>query len=111
MRKGIGRILGWIAAILCSAGCVSEPLPPLTAAESGDSELAAAVRERLASDPETRKYVVGVSVFRGNVTLSGAAPLEIRARAIGIARNTPGVRAIEDRMTDRAPAAVMPPTR
>lgn len=89
------------AGIAWAAGCVSAPPAP-SAGLTGDSDLAAAVRQRLSADTVTRPYVVGVAAARGRVTLSGAMPTEARVRAVSIAQGTQGVRSVEDRMTDRS---------
>ncbi len=102
-------LTGLVAVALgVAAGCTTPPPTAADYGQPGDNTLLLEIRERLASDPITQRYVIGVSAFRGYVTLSGAVPSDIRPRALGIARGTKGVRSVEDQMT--VPAWGVPPT-
>jgi len=103
-------ISGGIVAMLVAltVGCASDPTRAALSAD--DDAVVVAVRERLAADPITQRYSIGVTSHRGYVTLSGALPIEARARALSIARGTEGVRAVEDRMMDRSPSSPLTPS-
>ncbi len=103
--------------LICSAaamvfaiatGCATDSGKLATSAE--DDAIVVAVRERLAADPVTQRYSIGVTSQRGYVVLSGSLPIEARARALSIARGTEGVRAVEDRMSDRPYASPLTPS-
>ncbi|MCX7819969.1 MAG: BON domain-containing protein [Kiritimatiellae bacterium] len=111
MNRWISGVWLGSAALMLSvmAGCATGNIQPT--AGTDDDAIVVAVRERLAADPITQRYSIGVSSVRGFVTLSGAVPIEARARALSIARGTEGVRAVEDRMSDRPWSSTLTPTR
>lgn len=112
MSRLVGKLLSifsTVAMFALAVGCASDPTKFASATE-GDDAIVVAVRERLAADPITQRYSIGVSSHRGYVTLSGALPIEARARALAIARGTEGVRAVEDRMSDRPYASPLTPS-
>jgi osmotically-inducible protein OsmY len=85
-------LLATIAAVITLSGCTTVPddsaLEPTT-----DAELANAVLERLIQDSVTGRSTFNVEAKDGVVTLYGSLPDNtIRARAIAIARSTPGVK-------------------
>ena len=87
-------------AILAAAGLSGcGTISGTSASASPDAILAGDVRDRLASDPDTGKYVISVSVTDGVVTLDGHVPSDsVRLRAKGIASGTHGVKGIIDNL-------------
>lgn len=103
------RVLGAAAMMFAlGTGCATDLGKLATSVE--DDAIVVAVRERLAADPVTQRYSIGVTSQRGYVVLSGSLPIEARARALSIARGTEGVRAVEDRMVDRPYASQLTPS-
>ena len=75
----------------------SDSRPAATA--SADASISAAIRERFAADSELGQYAIGIRTSSGRVTLSGTVgSYSARDRAVQIARNTSGVRAVTNRM-------------
>jgi outer membrane murein-binding lipoprotein Lpp len=65
-----------------------------------DQDIASDVQERLRNDAITARQVISVQCEQGIVTL--AAPIyneTVRARALAIARGTPGVKSVVDNTT------------
>jgi osmotically-inducible protein OsmY len=92
-------ILATLAAMMTFAGCTTMPdnssVQPAT-----DAELANAVLQRLTQDAVTGMSTFNVEADHGVVTLYGALPDNtIRARAIAIARSTPGVKDVINKIT------------
>jgi osmotically-inducible protein OsmY len=92
-------ILATLAAVMTLAGCATMPdnsvLQPTT-----DAQLADAVLQRLNQDAMTGKSAFGVKAESGVVTLYGSLPNNaLRARAIAIARSTPGVKDVINKIT------------
>jgi len=100
MNKVIGlSLLATLAAVITLAGCATMPdnstLQPTT-----DEQLATAVLQRLTQDTMTGRSTFGVEAENGVVTLYGSLPNDIlRARAIAIARSTPGVQDVINKIT------------
>jgi osmotically-inducible protein OsmY len=96
--KRFGRAWVMIAAfagLLClSMGCGTLSGD---AAASTDEDIVAAVRERLSTDPVTSRLNLGVQSKGGVVMLSGSVrDSSSRARAVGVAQGTPGVKQVVD---------------
>jgi osmotically-inducible protein OsmY len=71
-----------------------------TVAPTSDAELANDVVQRLAQDAVTGMSTFNVEAENGVVTLYGSLPDNtIRARAIAIARGTPGVKDVVNKIT------------
>lgn len=69
-----------------------------------DDAIFRSVQERLLEDRALRDVAVRAAVTQGTVVLSGKVPSEkLRERALGIARETPGVAAVESQI-EVAPA-------
>ena len=87
----------WIVSLagligLCLAGCTT---PPAGAEQNLKDE----VLHRLNQDDLTKRQTIGVTVEQGVVTLVGVVPDDtLRMRAVGIAKGTPGVQKVEDRL-------------
>jgi osmotically-inducible protein OsmY len=92
-------ILVAFAAVMALAGCATmtddSAIEPTT-----DAQLANAVLQRLTQDAVTGMSTFNVEAENGVVTLYGALPDNtLRARAIAIARNTPGVKDVINKIT------------
>lgn len=83
------------AVLTLSALCGCSTPPPPNAAARSDRDIATIVYERLANDAVVQGHTIAVEAENGVVTLSGL-PTEPgqRARAVNIARGTPGVRSV-----------------
>lgn len=89
-----GILAGLAAAILAVVSACAT-----TGAADAEASVAAMVRERLAQDTLTRQNTFSVSGAGGVVTVRGLVRTEAeRARILGIARGTPGVTAVVDRL-------------
>ena len=92
-------LLAVLATVMTLAGCTTitddSSLQP-----TSDEQIAAAVLQRLAQDSMTGRSTFNVEANNGVVTLYGALPDNIvRARAIAIARSTPGVKDVINKIT------------
>jgi len=68
-----------------------------TAALGSDTALFRAVQTRLLEDPALASVAISARVQDGAVTLAGRVPdAALRDRAVAVARETPGVRAVEN---------------
>ncbi len=89
------------AAMVREALC-SERLQPTvqSMAMAGDLSLAAQARARLLMDPRTRGLGLVVTATGGRLTVTGTAHSEaMRATALGIVRDVPGVADVSDAIT------------
>ncbi len=84
---------------LMVGGCMTEPPPPSAYGAADDHAMVLAVRERLAADPAIARSMISVTAFRGQVTLLGTVPADVKAQATGIAHGVPGVRSVVDRLS------------
>jgi osmotically-inducible protein OsmY len=85
-------ILATLATVMTLAGCTTTP-DESSVAPTTDAELANLVIQRLSHDAITQMSTFNVEAKDGVVTLYGSLPDNtIRARAIAIARSTPGVK-------------------
>ena len=92
-------LLAILAAVMALAGCATmsdnSTIQPTT-----DAQLAAAVLQRLTQDTMTGMSTFGVEAENGVVTLHGSLRDDtLRARAIAIARSTPGVTDVINKIT------------
>jgi osmotically-inducible protein OsmY len=79
---------------------VAAAAPPTEALGTDDTTLTTTIQAKYFVDPIVKESAVEVSAANGVVTLAGAVPSEaVRSQAVTIARNTPGVRQVVDRMT------------
>jgi osmotically-inducible protein OsmY len=98
-----------ISAMLC--GCTSMLLGNTTSREApattssgstmsaADSAISGEIRRKLSADPDLRKYTIGIRTQNGRVTLSGTVRgYELRDRAVSLARDTDGVRTVDNRI-------------
>ncbi|HTX25233.1 MAG TPA: BON domain-containing protein [Steroidobacteraceae bacterium] len=75
----------------------------------GDSAITAGVRTALIKDPRIKASEIEVQTSHGSVTLNGLVDsAAMKRRALEIARATPGVRTIDDRLQVAAPASSGP---
>lgn len=92
-------LLAALAAALLASGCATMDAYEDESAWSSDQDLADEVASRLREDTLTREQTFGVTADNGIVTLQGAVPSEsARARAVAIARGTPGVHQVIDKL-------------
>jgi hyperosmotically inducible periplasmic protein len=93
-------LLAIAAAVMTTlAGCATIP-DNSTIQPATDTQLADAVLQRLTQDAMTSRSAFGVVAENGVVTLYGSLPDDIlRARAIAIARSTPGVKDVINKIT------------
>ena len=92
-------LLATLAAVMTLAGCVAMP-DNSTIRPTTDAQLAAAVLQRLTQDAMTGMSTFGVEAENGVVTLHGSLrDNALRARAIAIARSTPGVKDVINKIT------------
>lgn len=98
------------AAILLAAFCVTAALSACDAVSGketagqyiDDTTITARVKSALAADPVVKAREVGVETLRGEVQLSGFVRTnDESARAVGIARNAEGVRAVRNSIVVR----------
>ena len=84
------------AAPLAFAGCENVPLSDIGPALSDDAPLSEAVRDALASDPETLNQRIFVRAASADtVRLSGSVDTDAtRQRAEQVAQRVPGVRSV-----------------
>ena len=92
-------LLAALAAVMTLAGCATmddgTALEPTT-----DAQLANSVLHRLSQDAVTGMSTFNVEAANGVVTLYGSLPDNtIRARAIAIARSTPGVKDVINKIS------------
>ncbi len=78
---------------------VGKALEPIAKEVLGDAGISARVKAKLLADPEVAGMDIDVDTVDGKVTLSGkAANRELRAEAEKLAKRTPGVRSVENRI-------------
>lgn len=97
--KTLRVIAVWCAVwMLGTAGCATQSGPADERA-TADQQLANEILRRLDDDPVTAPYAFGVVVRDGMAIMEGAiASGYVRSRAIGIARSTPGVENVLDKL-------------
>ena len=92
-------LVATLTVVMTLAGCATmsdhSAIQPTT-----DRQLAAAVLQRLTQDTMTGMSTFGVEAENGVVTLYGSLRDDtLRARAIAIARNTPGVKDVINKIS------------
>ncbi len=105
------RTLCLLAIGLLLTGCTSMLLgntssreaPATTTAGSAtsaaDSAISGEIRQKLSADADLGQYTIGIRTQAGRVTLSGTVGgYELRDRAVTLARDTDGVRAVDNRI-------------
>lgn len=96
-------VMGGMAILLGAGGCATAPEPD----ESGevaitDAHLTGEILRRLRDDPVTASHAFGVFVRDGVVTIESAIVSGyVRSRAMAIARSTPGVKNVPDKLAPR----------
>ena len=92
-------LLAVLAAVMTLTCCTTMP-DDSSLAPASDAELANDVLQRLAQDAVTGMSTFNVEAQNGVVTLYGSLPDNtVRARAIAIARSTPGVKDVVNKIT------------
>ena len=107
----IMRTLWVLIVALCMAGCTSmllgntssrEGPPPRSTADTTspvDSAISGEIRRKLNADDELGRYSIGIRSVNGQVTLSGTlGSYELRDKAVALARETDGVKNIDNRI-------------
>lgn len=85
------------AAMTAVAGCATTE--PTTSVSAWDQQLAQAVQDRIDADPMIPRGSVHATSSGGLVVLSGVVEDESqRRRAVSVARGTPGVLSVSDRL-------------
>ena len=85
---------GLAIAFMIATGCAASK--PIVLRD--DSAITQDVRARLAADPAASKATIAVDTKAGVVNLSGAVSESVRSSAEQIARDTPGVRDVDNNM-------------
>ncbi len=86
-----------VAAVFVLSGCATSPADAGGAVS--DRELVEDVYSRLADDEVTQRFSFDVTAENGVVTLRAVIPSDIvRTRALGVTRNTEGVKDVVDMM-------------
>lgn len=99
-RVTTGALLISLAMLVSGCQGYFRDSPNRTAGEATDDRaIHTAIKTKLLSNGETRGWKIDVDVFRSTVTLSGyVRTAEERRAALDIARNTRGVKKVDDKM-------------
>ena len=82
-----------VATVIATAGCATQPI----VIARDDSAITQDVQARLLADPTATGSKIGVETKAGVVSLSGAVATDsVRNSAERIARDTPGVRSVDN---------------
>lgn len=102
-----GVLLICFATLLAGCQGYFRDSPRRTAGEATDDRgIHTAVKAKLLSNGETRGWKINVDVFRSKVTLRGYVKSEEeRAAALELARNTRGVKEVDDKLVLLPPPA------
>lgn len=96
----IAVLLSGCTAMLLGNGSQGAPLPDRSATGlSADVSTTTAVRDRFDADEMLSSYSIGVSTYRGRVTLTGSVKdYDVRNRAGQLARGVSGVISVDNRI-------------
>jgi low affinity Fe/Cu permease len=83
-----------LATTIATTGCAAKQEVVLR----DDSAITKDVRDRLSADPAASKSTITVDTKAGVVRLDGEVTESVRASAERIARDTPGVRSVDNHM-------------
>jgi osmotically-inducible protein OsmY len=83
-----------IATTIAMTGCAAKQV----VAVRDDSAITKDVQDRISADPASSKSNITVDTKAGVVSLSGEVSEGVRASAERIARDTPGVRSVDNNM-------------
>lgn len=73
--------------------------PVASTSSAADTAISGEIRRRIGADRSLQDYAIGIRSQSGRVTLSGTVgSYEHRDRAVAIARETSGVRAVDNRI-------------
>ena len=105
------RTLWLLLVAIALSGCTSMLLGNTSSRESttrssttstnnqADTAISGEIRRKLGADASLRDYAIGIRSQSGRVTLSGTVgSYEHRDRAVSIARDTGGVRSVDNRI-------------
>ena len=91
--------VGTLAIALMTMGCAGNELKASTGQYLDDRAITAKVKTKLIQSSETRGLGIDVDTFKGRVLLGGFANSEQeRTRAVELAREVPGVLAVDSAM-------------
>jgi len=93
------RVMGVGLGLLAAAGCASLD-PDFHGADAlDDATIQRMVIDRLEQDAVTANQGIGVRVEKQSATVYGSVPGDqVRARALSIVGNTPGVQSVQDEL-------------
>jgi osmotically-inducible protein OsmY len=83
-----------VVATLLATGCAARQEVALR----DDSAITKDVQDRLGANPVSSKAQIGVETKSGIVSLSGNVSEDVRSSAEQVARDTPGVRSVDNNM-------------
>ncbi|HLT91741.1 MAG TPA: BON domain-containing protein [Woeseiaceae bacterium] len=92
-------LLAGCTAMLLGSGEAPTPEERSAVAHAADVEITTEVRQRLRTDPAFAAAGIGVSTYRGRVTLTGSVrSYAARQRAAELARGVDGVVSVDNRL-------------
>lgn len=98
----LAALLAGCTAMLLGGGNSPAQGERSAAVAATDDRTTAAVRERFGADSLLGRYSLGVSTYRGRVTLTGSVDnYDARDRAGALARRVPGVTGVDNRIRVR----------
>lgn len=96
----VGVLLLGSAVSLPLAGCAGTRMSQSTGEYIDDAAITTKVKAAMVRDPIVSALQVGVDTFKGTVQLNGFVDTpEQKSRAEQIARNVPGVTAVQNKLT------------
>jgi hypothetical protein len=99
MRSILRAALAVLVSVLITSCAMFRSHEAATSAYVGDSAITARVTTALIKDPRIKANEIEVQTSEGRVTLNGLVDsAEMARRALEIARTTPGVRTIDDKL-------------
>jgi hyperosmotically inducible protein len=97
--EGVASVVDNIVVANRTAGTTDTPGSP-NVSDATDPSITAAVKSRLLADPDVAGLKIDVDTQSGVVTLSGTVKTAAeKAEAVSIARDTTGVRSVNDKLT------------
>ncbi|SRR5690606_4432646 len=92
-------LLSGCTAMLLGSGSATPPGERSAGRYAADADTTAAVRQRLRADALLARQAIGVSTYKGRVTLTGTADsYTARSRAGELASNVAGVTGVDNRI-------------
>ncbi len=96
----IGLLLtGCTSMLLGNTSSREAPASAGNMTSAADSAISGEIRQKLSADAQLNRYTIGIRTQAGRVTLSGTVGgYEMRDRAVTLARDTDGVREVDNRI-------------